>query len=121
MERSNRIPMEIFRLATRNENQRTDGPVNAHRGSEPHPPPRNLKCLPKKGNFGFFLGVGPHPPRLRQYFTILVGPPLVKMSGSANQGLPRVIILSNYDGLESSMLHTDFRENRPAGSGEEDF
>ena len=43
------------------------------------------------------------------------------MSGSANQGHPRVIILSNYDGLESSMLHTDFRENRPAGSGEEDF
>ena len=103
MERSNRIPMEIFRLATRNENQRTNGPVNAHRGSGP-PPPRNLKSL-----------------RLRQYFTILVGPPLVKMSGSANQGHPMVIILSNYDGLESSMLHTDFRENRPAGSGEEDF
>ena len=35
MERSNRIPMEIFRLATRNENQRTNGPVNAHRGSGP--------------------------------------------------------------------------------------
>ena len=31
MERSNRIPMEIFRLAARNENQRTNGPVNAHR------------------------------------------------------------------------------------------
>ena len=27
----------------------------------------------------------------------------------------------NYDGLESRMLHTTFRENRPAGSGEEDF
>ena len=27
----------------------------------------------------------------------------------------------NYDGLESPMLHTKFRENRPAGSGEEDF
>ena len=26
-----------------------------------------------------------------------------------------------YDGLESPMLHTKFRENRPAGSGEEDF
>ena len=38
MERSNRIPMEIFRLATRNENQRTNGPVNAHRGSGPPPP-----------------------------------------------------------------------------------
>ena len=101
MERSNRIPMEIFRLATRNENQRTNGPVNAHRGSG-SPPPRNLKSLPKKGNFGIFWGVGPPPPlpRLRQYFTILVGPPLVKMSGSANQGHPRVIILSNYDGLE---------------------
>ena len=37
------------------------------------------------------------------------------------QGHPRVIILSNYDGLESKMLHTKFRENRPAGSGEEDF
>ena len=43
------------------------------------------------------------------------------MSGSENQGHARVIILSNYDGLESSMLHTDFRKNRPAGSGEEDF
>ena len=32
-----------------------------------------------------------------------------------------VIILSNYDGLESPMLHTKFRENWPAGSGEEDF
>ena len=27
----------------------------------------------------------------------------------------------NYDGLESQMLHTKFHENRPAGSGEEDF
>ena len=26
-----------------------------------------------------------------------------------------------YDGLESLMLHTKFRINRPAGSGEEDF
>ena len=34
---------------------------------------------------------------------------------------PRVIILSNYDGLKSSMLHTKFRENQPAGSGKEDF
>ena len=32
-----------------------------------------------------------------------------------------VIILSNYDGLESQMLHTKFHENQPAGSGEEDF
>ena len=32
-----------------------------------------------------------------------------------------VIILSNYDGLDSQMLHTKFRENRPACSGEEDF
>ena len=32
-----------------------------------------------------------------------------------------VIILSNYDGLESKMLHTKFRENQLAGSGEEDF
>ena len=27
----------------------------------------------------------------------------------------------NYDGQESPMLHTKFRENRPTGSGEEDF
>ena len=114
MESSNRIPMEIFRLATRNENQRTNVPVNAHRGSDPPPPPRNLKSLPKKGILGIFLGCDNILPSL-------VGPPLVKMSGSANQGHPRVIILSNYNGLESSMLHTDFRENRPAGSGEEDF
>ena len=32
-----------------------------------------------------------------------------------------VIIYINYDGQESSMLHTKFRENQPAGSGEEDF
>ena len=37
------------------------------------------------------------------------------------QGQPRVIIWTNYDVLESPMLHTKFRENRPAGSGEEDF
>ena len=83
------------------------------------PPPRNLKILPKKGNFGIFLGLD--PPRLRQYFTILVGHHLVKMSASAHEGHPRVIILSNYDGLELSMLHTDFHENRPAGSGEEEI
>ena len=27
--------------------------------------------------------------------------------------------LKNYDGMESPMLHTKFRGNRPAGSGEE--
>ena len=32
-----------------------------------------------------------------------------------------VIIYINYNGQESPMLHTKFRENRPAGSGEEDF
>ena len=32
-----------------------------------------------------------------------------------------VIILSNYDGLKSLMLHTKFRGNRPTGSGVEDF
>ena len=37
------------------------------------------------------------------------------------QGHSRLIIWTNYDGLESLMLHTKFRENRPAGSGEEDF
>ena len=128
MERSNRIPMEIFRLATRNENQRTNGPVNAHRGSEPPPPPPGIgKVYLKKVILGFFFfwgGGSPTPPPPLVCDNILpfwLDPPLVKMSGSANQGHPRVIILSNYDGLESSMLHTDVRENRPAGSGEEDF
>ena len=37
------------------------------------------------------------------------------------QGHSRVIIYINYDGQESPMLQTKFRENRPAGSGEEDF
>ena len=37
------------------------------------------------------------------------------------QGHSRVIIWTNYDGLESLMLHTKFHENRPAGSREEDF
>ena len=32
-----------------------------------------------------------------------------------------VIILSNYDGLKSSMLHTKYLGNRPTGSEEEDF
>ena len=32
-----------------------------------------------------------------------------------------VIIYINYDGLESPMLHTKFRENWSTGSGEEDF
>ena len=32
-----------------------------------------------------------------------------------------VIIYINYDEQESLMLHTKFRENRPAGFGEEDF
>ena len=35
------------------------------------------------------------------------------------QGHSRVIIYINYDGQESPMLHTKFRENRPAGSGED--
>ena len=38
-----------------------------------------------------------------------------------SQGHSSIIIWTNYDGLESPMLHTKFRENRPAGSGEEDF
>ena len=37
------------------------------------------------------------------------------------QGHSMVIIYINYDGQESPMLHTKFRENRSAGSGEEDF
>ena len=37
------------------------------------------------------------------------------------QGHRRVIILTKYDGLESSMPHTKFRGNRPIGPGEEDF
>ena len=36
MERSNRIPMEIIRSAARYENQRTNGPVNAHRRPSCH-------------------------------------------------------------------------------------
>ena len=32
-----------------------------------------------------------------------------------------MIIYINYDGLESAMLNTKFRENRSTGSGEEDF
>ena len=32
-----------------------------------------------------------------------------------------VIISTNYDGLESPMLHTKFYGNRPGGSREEDF
>ena len=32
-----------------------------------------------------------------------------------------LIHIINYDGQESQMLHTKFRGNRPAGSGEEDF
>ena len=32
-----------------------------------------------------------------------------------------VIIYIKYDGQESPMLHTKFRENRPTCSGEDDF
>ena len=32
-----------------------------------------------------------------------------------------VMILTNYDGPESQMLHTKFRGNRSTGSGEEIF
>ena len=95
--------MEIFRLATRNENQRTNGPVNAHRGSGHPPPPESEKFT----SATIFYHFGWTPSRKNVWIR--------------KQGHPRVIILSNYDGLESSMLHTDFRENRPAGSGEEDF
>ena len=64
-------------------------PEGGDRGSGPPPPSiRNLKILPKKCNFGIFWGVAP-PPGLRQYFAILVGPPLVKMSGSAHGFEPR--------------------------------
>ena len=31
------------------------------------------------------------------------------------------VLERRYDGQESPMLHTKFRGNRPAGSGEEDF
>ena len=37
------------------------------------------------------------------------------------QGHPRVMIYMYYDGPASPMLHTKFSENRPNGSGEEDF
>ena len=38
-----------------------------------------------------------------------------------SQGQPRVIIWTKYDWLEFPMLHTKFRGNRSAGSGEENF
>ena len=34
---------------------------------------------------------------------------------------PRVIIWTNYDGLETSMLHTKFHGNKSTGSGGEDY
>ena len=37
------------------------------------------------------------------------------------QGQPRIIIWTNYDKQESSMLHTKFHGNRSTGSREEDF
>ena len=37
------------------------------------------------------------------------------------QGQPRIIIWTNYDGQESSMLHTKFHGNRFTGSREKDF
>ena len=40
---------------------------------------------------------------------------------NVGHGHHRVIISTNYDGLESQMLHTKFHENWPASSGEEDF
>ena len=37
------------------------------------------------------------------------------------QGQSRIIILANYEGLESPMLHTNIRRNWPTGFGEEDY
>ena len=46
----------------------------------------------------------------------------IDLAKKIGQGHPRVIILINYNGLESPMLHTiKFRGNRSTDSGEEDF
>ena len=37
------------------------------------------------------------------------------------QDQPKVIILINYDGLETPKLHTKFTRNRPTGCGEKGF
>ena len=41
--------------------------------------------------------------------------------GKIGQGHSRIMILTNYDGQESPLLHATFRGNLHAGSGEEDF
>ena len=46
---------------------------------------------------------------------------LLQLCRKIGQGHSRVIILTNYDGLVSPMLHNTFRGNRSVGSGEEDF
>ena len=37
----------------------------------------------------------------------------IELAAKKGQGHPKVIILANYDGLESPMLHTKFRRNSP--------
>ena len=64
------------------------------------------KCS-EKSSFHFFL---------QESLSYQIGP-----CRKIGQGQPRVIIWTNYDGLESQMLHTKFRRNWSAGSGEEDF
>ena len=57
-------------------------------------------------------------------FVSPVGRSFVRTDGQRENSIPshkNSLRGYNYDGLESQMLHTKFRGNRPAGSGEEDF
>ena len=43
----------------------------------------------------------------------------IDLAAKKGQGHPRVIILANYDGLESTLLHIKFYGNLPTSSGED--
>ena len=120
------------KMCCKNLNQRTIGPVNAHLISGPR---ISIWCLAKgKGTAYTFIYLFSSAYQLisRSQATIISKESItltffVYKSFSSKiwpcqklgQDKPRVITWTNYDGLESQMLHTKFHRNRFTGSGED--
>ena len=65
------------------------------RGSGPPPPPWNLEILPKKCNFGIFFGGGGLDPLSSVTKNChFLGPPLMKISGSAHETCTHINVLN---------------------------
>ena len=124
-------------------NQRTNGPVNAHLISWPSKAQniQNLENIWLRNDLDlqyshtFIISISClHLPTFRSLAAIVSEKSTVLTfshrknisnqilpCGKIGQGHSKVIICTNYDGLEPPMLHTKFRRNRTAGSREEDF